>query len=326
MDKLENYLKGARSIIEAGDSLAAIQQLLPFLKTIDRRFYREGAVQIARLRELSRRERLGLLTPADAQVEQNRLRHALLALIDELEMGLDQAQLPVSMIPVDLAAPVSSSLEKIIGANNLKSIAWLRKGLACARSVGRILAPTGLGTGFLIEGGRVVTNHHVIADAAAAGSSVIEFGFEEDDQGNVLEPCRYRLKGSNLIAHEDLDYCVAEVDAASHPTPLGNWGKLEFEIHDVPAVGEHVTIIQHPGGGPKQIGITANQVVNIFEHRLQYTTDTLPGSSGAPVFNDAWKVVAVHHAGGNIIKNPSGEIHYANEGILISAFAKAAGI
>jgi len=57
-----------------------------------------------------------------------------------------------------------------------------------------------------------------------------------------------------------------------------------------------------------RIAITANQVVNVFEHRLQYTTDTLPGSSGSPVFNDAWEVIALHHAGGNMISNTTRSI------------------
>jgi V8-like Glu-specific endopeptidase len=100
--------------------------------------------------------------------------------------------------------------------------------------------------------------------------------------------------------------------------PLDSWGKLELSSDPPPGVGEHVVIIQHPGGGAKQIALTANQVVNLFEHRLQYTTDTLPGSSGSPVFNDAWKVVALHHAGGNLVTNPRGDRMFANQGILMA--------
>ena len=29
--------------------------------------------------------------------------------------------------------------------------------------------------------------------------------------------------------------------------------------------------------------------------RLIYETDTLPGSSGSPVFNDQWQLVGLHH-------------------------------
>ena len=45
-----------------------------------------------------------------------------------------------------------SSLEKILGANHLKSIAWLRRGLEAARSVCRVVCPKDKGTGFLVDG------------------------------------------------------------------------------------------------------------------------------------------------------------------------------
>jgi hypothetical protein len=50
---------------------------------------------------------------------------------------------------------------------------------------------------------------------------------------------------------------------------------------------------------------------------LRRPTDTLPGSSASPVFNDSWRVVALHHAGGNLVKNARGERLFANEGILM---------
>lgn len=76
-----------------------------------------------------------------------------------------------------------------------------------------------------------------------------------------------------------------------------------------------MSIIQHPNGGRKKIAVTANEIVNLFDHRVQYLTDTMPGASGAPVLDDAWAVVAVHRAGGNLLKNAHGERIFANEGV-----------
>jgi endonuclease G len=86
-----------------------------------------------------------------------------------------------------------------------------------------------------------------------------------------------------------------------------------------PKVDDRVSIIQHPNGGPKQIAVTNNRVINLFEPFLHYMTDTLPGSSGSPVLSDNWRVVAIHHAGGNVRKNTRGDLVWANEGILISS-------
>ncbi|MCK4472915.1 MAG: trypsin-like peptidase domain-containing protein, partial [Anaerolineae bacterium] len=104
-----------------------------------------------------------------------------------------------------------------------------------------------------------------------------------------------------------------------------NWGHALLNPNADPVPGEHVIIIQHPNGGLKQIVLTANQVVSLWEHRLHYTTDTMPGSSGSPVFNDSWQVIAIHHAGGELQTNAKGDKRFVNEGILMSAIKSDAG-
>ena len=59
----------------------------------------------------------------------------------------------------------------------------------------------------------------------------------------------------------------------------------------------NVNIIQHPNGLPKTIAIRNNLLTARSDTRLLYETDTDFGSSGAPVFNDQWDVVALHHYG-----------------------------
>jgi endonuclease G len=94
-----------------------------------------------------------------------------------------------------------------------------------------------------------------------------------------------------------------------------------------------VTIIQHPLGGTKQIALTANKIIGIDRdrHKLFYQTDTEPGSSGSPVFNNEWKVIALHHAGktesdgGLVIDVKTGEKRGANEGILIKEIVQNIG-
>ena len=78
-----------------------------------------------------------------------------------------------------------------------------------------------------------------------------------------------------------------------------------------------MNIIQHPGGLPKQISFQNNFVQYADATKVQYLTSTLNGSSGSPVFNDKWEVIAVHHAGGEL-PEPGTELRYLrNEGIAI---------
>lgn len=87
------------------------------------------------------------------------------------------------------------------------------------------------------------------------------------------------------------------------------------------SAGDRVNIIQHPGGGQKQLSFFANVVVFAGPSRVQYLTDTLPGSSGSPVFDRAWDLVALHHSGGWLVE-PGGDpkqTFFRNEGIAMDA-------
>ena len=72
--------------------------------------------------------------------------------------------------------------------------------------------------------------------------------------------------------------------------------------------------MQHPRGEKKQVALRENRIVDIPDRFLHYAADTEPGSSGSPVFNDQWEVVALHHASVPL----TGKDEFANEGIRIS--------
>ncbi len=79
------------------------------------------------------------------------------------------------------------------------------------------------------------------------------------------------------------------------------------------AVNQHLNIIQHPSGRHKEVALQQNQITNIYTNHIRYTTDTEPGSSGSPVFNNAWDLVTLHHAGGEF----SGGVWINNQGVRI---------
>lgn len=100
-------------------------------------------------------------------------------------------------------------------------------------------------------------------------------------------------------------------------------------------ISQWLNLIQHPNGEPKQLGLRENQLVDVLEEFLHYETDTAPGSSGSPVYNDRWEVVALHHSGvwdtnaadqplaidGKVWREDMGEHRIkwvANEGVRIS--------
>jgi hypothetical protein len=50
----------------------------------------------------------------------------------------------------------------------------------------------------------------------------------------------------------------------------------------------------------------------------------MPGSSGSPVFNDLWQVIAIHHSGGDLQVNAKGDKRFVNEGVLMSVIREDA--
>ncbi len=296
--------------IAAGEVLTALDEFLN-LASANRSLYNDVLLQRSRYVRAERDERRGLTTHGEAAVEKNRIVAALLHLMDEWPARLSPSDLPVTPVqPTSEGVPFSPvKPEKIIGINNLKQLSWLARGLECGRGVCRVLTPNGLGTGFLLAPDLVMTNHHVIPSEEVAGQTFVEFNYQLAFDGSFESTCRYRLDPDRFYADAELDYAVVKVqEAAQHP-PLREWGYLRLNPSADPVCGEHVSIIQHPNGGLKQIVMTANQVVGISGPYLWYTTDTMAGSSGSPVFNDFWQVIALHHA--------ATENGY-NEGVLIS--------
>jgi V8-like Glu-specific endopeptidase len=65
-------------------------------------------------------------------------------------------------------------------------------------------------------------------------------------------------------------------------------------------------IAQHPAGDPLKLAVDTDSVigVNAGGTRVRYATNTDPGASGSPVFDLAWKLVALHHLGDPAYDHP----------------------
>lgn len=323
------FLDELRELIAKEDALEDVaERLSSYLRTLDRALYNETLGQSGRLVSLRQERRRGVLTDQQYDAKRAALRHALLDLVDEVERASKRLPLPAAQSPVEPMWPEPGALEAIIGANRIQSIAWLRRGLDVARSVCRITTQKQLGTGFLIDGGWIVTNYHVLPDRATAAGTTAEFNVEEDANKQLQTPCAYAIDPSTWRADAKFDCAMVKTAApCACGAEIGTWGALSWApATQVPIAGDYVSIIQHPEGGLKRITVSENQVVNVYEHRLQYTTDTMKGSSGSPVFDDAWRVVALHHAGGNLVTNLKGDKRFINQGILAEHVRRALGL
>jgi endonuclease G, mitochondrial len=214
-------------------------------------------------------------------------------------------------------------LEKIIGSTDFLDIRYLEGGVAAARAVCRIDIRddlgrvAGYGTGSLVSPRLLLTNHHVLPDAEVARRSSAEFNYQDGLDGRPLQAVLFGLDpGAFFVADEERDFALVAVAAGEQAlSPFGLNPLIEAEGKAL--VGEFVTIVQHPAGRKKQVSLRENRIVDWLEFFLHYETDTEPGSSGSPVFNDQWEIVALHHA--SVVERQRPEFGgYLNEGIRTS--------
>lgn len=222
-----------------------------------------------------------------------------------------------------------NALEVVLGDTRFVPLKWYRTGLQRCIAVARIENPwgQGFGTGFLVRGedlhpalageALLLTNAHVISNVPPA-----------------TPPHRARVR---FEGREDADktYAVKEVLWTSPPEKLdASVLRLETSFTCDPpyplavalpvADQDRVYVIGHPQGGTLSISIQDNRVVDVKEPKLHYRAPTEPGSSGSPVFNQDWELVALHHAGSKEMRSLSGEgVREANEGIWMSAIIQA---
>lgn len=213
----------------------------------------------------------------------------------------------------------ADTLEKIMGKQpTFLPISFLEIGLQRSRSVARVELPNGTGSGFLTSNNIFVTNHHVIPNKEKAKNAIIQFNYQKSTEDLDLKPTNFDLDpdlGFETSSEDDWTLVRVKGDANS------DWGAINVNKISISSK-DRVNIIQHPGGGPKQIALYHNIVAYTDNKRIQYLTDTMPGSSGSPVFDSQWRVVALHHSGGWIVEPGTKRQVYRNEGINVNCIVE----
>lgn len=149
----------------------------------------------------------------------------------------------------------------------------------------RVREQPSLGSGFVLnEDGYILTNHHVVSQAAE-----VEVFFETAGK-------RSRLKAKIIGSDKKADLALLQVTAGPHlqPVKLGD--------SDTVKVGESVVAIGNPFGLSHTVtaGIISakNRVIGQgpYDNFLQTDASINPGNSGGPLFNASGEVIGINTA------------------------------
>jgi hypothetical protein len=228
--------------------------------------------------------------------------------------------------------------EMVLGLDRYRPFRWYRTGLARASRVAKICDRFGRGhgTGFVVPGdalhpslvGRwvLVTNAHVLSDdpteqggmPAALSRGAARVSFEAGPVPTAELGVERILFTS---PRNRLDFTLATL--SSDPPVSEN---LPF-AQGLPRLdsNQRVYVIGHPRGGGLSFSLDDNLLLDHESPRVHYRAPTEGGSSGSPVFNASWELIALHHAGSETMARLNGQpgTYPANEGIAIQSIRQA---
>jgi S1-C subfamily serine protease len=262
-----------------------------------------------------------------------------------------RSQSRVSIFPSQVArvkATLESDgkeLEKNFLGESSFTVEAIRSLLKAFESIGCVMNEKGerLGTGFLVRGSWLkpafgdshvfVTNAHVISDAVtkavprANARVVFELDAAVNDQRRQYKATELLFTsrpGKIGVANpdgEELDCTIVRLDGTpSAVAPLSATENLPLISPRTKAF-----VAGHPRGAGLQIALHDSLLLDIDDDSrlVHYRTPTDPGSSGSPVFNASWQVIALHHAGTSTTPRLHGAGTYeANEGIAMAAIRR----
>jgi hypothetical protein len=208
---------------------------------------------------------------------------------------------------------------------------WVQRLMELERRVCRIESNgIAAGSGFLVGPDAVLTNWHVY-EALKADGKLADLACRFDF---LRLPDNSVQAGRLVMAHSDLiDFsCYSAAEKTSTPgNPPPTAQELDYALLRLKsAVGAEIAegktrgwialpaqpqplakdapllILQHPQGSPMKLALDTQAVIGRNDNgtRLQYRTNTDPGSSGSPCFSMDWDLVALHHCGDPNWVNP----------------------
>lgn len=167
------------------------------------------------------------------------------------------------------------------------------KALAARNTVGRIESPIGnpIGTGILIKKNLLLTCNHIFTKSQVQ-KAWVRFGYKA---GNYLSE-KDVLELDMVTNHSRLDSALLQIK-----TPVEQKA-ISLNESSILDSGQKIRIIHHPQGNPVVIS-DLGEIIKVGEDYIDHNLKTDHASSGAPIFNRQWELIAIHQGNVGISRN-----------------------
>jgi hypothetical protein len=225
--------------------------------------------------------------------------------------------------------------ERVYGWDRFQPVAWLRQALVTCRSVARVEDTWGIGcgTGFVLAGDQIrpgawparvlLTNAHVVPDTVQVEDTFVTFRGLADEGPEA--GARVRPVG-DILWHSpkhELDACFLALPGELSPKVVPLQTRRSYPTLR-PDTQARAYVIGHPLGSPQiQLSLHDSVVLDVGEVYAHYRSPTETGSSGSPVFDEQWRVIALHHGWTDSLPGTDGAGSAANEGIRLDRLLTA---
>lgn len=159
------------------------------------------------------------------------------------------------------------------------------KALAARNAVGRIESPKGqvIGTGVLIGKNLLLTCNHIFSKSQVQ-EAWVRFNYTFGSYS--LDSEVFELDLDTAIRSNQLDYALLKVKGEPRQ-------RITNCINAILDSSQEIRLIHHPRG--QHIVISGlGQIVQVGDDYIDHNISTDEGSSGAPIFNRDWQLVAIH--------------------------------
>lgn len=159
--------------------------------------------------------------------------------------------------------------------------------LKARNTVCRIESPkgTGIGTGVLVGKNLLLTCNHIFSKTQVR-QAWVRFNYNADSR--QLDNDLFELDMTFVSYHNRPDYALVKIK--DNPQQQKAIFINEISILDS---GQNIRIIHHPQGNPVRIS-DFGQITQVGEDYIDHNVKTDDGSSGAPIFNRQWELIAIH--------------------------------